>query len=98
MKIKMGASELIELGRGGKKWARFGSKGSYLPGWSKKVSAERRHSALRKVTEREGCRAAILKLVQLANVTKDVATEKKARADYRWLHRQSFCSLKSKRK
>jgi hypothetical protein len=101
MRVSLGANELIELGRtgkNGKKWARFGKKGSYLPGWSKKATPARRHGALERVTEREGCRVAIRRLVQLANVTKDQPTKAKARADAKWLHRQDFCKLKTKRK
>jgi hypothetical protein len=95
--VSLGASELIELGRSGEKWARFGKKGGYLPGWSKKASPERRHSAVRRVTEREGCRVAIRRLIQLANVTTDKPTKVKARADYKWLRKQGFCKLKSKK-
>lgn len=96
MKHRLGASEVIELGRS-RKWSRFGAKGRYLPGWSKKASERTRHGALREMTEREGCRTAIRKLVQLANVTRDAATEKKARTDAKWLHKQGFCKLKTKK-
>lgn len=97
MRITLGASELIELGRSKKKWAKFGKKGGYLPGWSKKASPAKRHSALRKVADREGCIVAIRRLVQLANVTQDRPTEEKARADARWIHNQVFCKLKTKK-
>jgi len=98
MRVKMGASELVELGRSNKKWARFGKKGTYLPGWSKHASPERRHAAVKRVTEREGCRVALRRLVQLANVTKDAPTEARARADAKWLHGQDFCKLKTKKR
>jgi hypothetical protein len=98
IKITMGAKDLVELGRKGgspRRWARFGP--GYLPGWTKKTPAGKRHAALKRLTEREGCITVIRKLTQLRNVTTDRPTELLAIADARWLHNRVFCKLKTKK-
>lgn len=101
MKIKMGAKELVEIGRKGskapasKRWSRFGKH--YLPGWGKKKSDAERHAALEHQTRQEGCVRVIRKLTQLRNVTADRATELRAKRDAAWLHNQGFCKLKTKK-
>lgn len=96
-KIQLGAKDLVELGRAGvRKWAKFGS--GYLPGWSKHRTPGQRRAALERLTAREGCVRVIRKLTQLRNVTRDHPTAAKAKADARWLHKQGFCHLKSKKK
>lgn len=78
------ADELVELGRNRKRyWARFADP--FLPGWHKGASNEERRRVLRKVAAREGCLRVDRKLNQLANVTQDPATKRKARADQRWI-------------
>jgi hypothetical protein len=91
------AKMIVELGRGrGQvKWARFSDP--FLPGWNKKEPTAARHAALHRLTVREGCLTVSRKLNQLANVTRDVPTKKKARADQRWISKQGFCHLKTKR-
>ena len=94
MKAKVRGS----LGRSGKKWARFGP-GSVPSGWKKAAAPRTRHEAIRKDVAKEGgqCLRTFRKLLQVANVTTDRPTEKKARADYRWLKKQAWCRLKTKK-
>lgn len=88
----------LSLGRSGKKWARFGP-GSVPSGWKKAASQRTRHAAIRKDVAKEGgqCTRTFRKLLQVANVTTDRPTEKKARADYRWLKKQGWCRMKTKK-
>lgn len=66
--------------------------------WTKNIPASSRHSALKKVVERRGCKKVIWSLTRLANLTTDPPTKTKARSDARWLHDQNFCRLKTKKK
>ena len=67
-----------------------------LGGWKETQSASERHSHLKKAVESKGCLRVTKNLVVLANVTTDRPTEKKLRADQKWLHNQGFCKLKTK--
>lgn len=92
------ADELIEMGRGknAKKWLPdLGPKP--LGRWSKKYPAGMRHYSLLKKTSEKGCLRVLRDLNALANVTRDKATAKLLRKDYRWLRAQSACKLKSKK-
>lgn len=67
-------------------------------GWKKDMSASERHALLRRKTEQRGCLDVDLALRARANVTTDRETKRKMRADSKWLKRQGFCKLKTKRK
>lgn len=79
-----------------KRWAKF-PKGPYLQDWGKNVSVPKRHMALKALTRREGCLSVSRSLTQLANVTTDRPTETKARKDRKWLVKQDWCRLKTKK-
>ena len=131
-RIRMGAEELVELGRikcGRGKIVRSGftrQDGTYVaPGcvpdkgekgktpaakrvlpdlvsgdigiWTKRMPVTKRHESLKKAVDRRGCRKVIGGLTLLRNRTADPATKAKAKADAKWLHRQGFCKLKTKR-
>lgn len=66
-------------------------------GWKKDMSVPERHGVLRRKTEQAGCRPVIRALVARANVTTDRETERKMRTDAKWLHKQDFCKLKTKK-
>ena len=70
---------------------------SPLGKWHEGMTSKERHSALHKATEQKGCRRVIRNLVAIANVTTDRPTEKKLRTDAKWLHKQGFCHLKTKK-
>jgi hypothetical protein len=74
-------------------------KAGKLQGWSHDLPATERHRILRRVAKKHGCKDAILDLNLLANYTKrtDPTTHKKARADMKWLHKQDWCALKTKK-
>jgi hypothetical protein len=79
-----------------KRWAKFPKKGEhFLPGWSKRIPAERRRMALTTLAKRVGCRDVWGKLHQLANVTTDKPTERVAIADREWIRRQGWCPWKT---
>lgn len=130
MRVKLGATDLIEIGRkcpAGKilrkafrrkdgtyvKASCVPDKGapgktpaakrwlpdlgpSPLKGWSKDKSASRRHSELKKLVNKKGCREALRTVNAIANVTTDRETERKLRADYKWVRGQGWCRLKTK--
>lgn len=56
--------------------------------WSKDKSDKYRHSVLSCIVNRDGYATAVRKMVSLSNVTKDSATERKARKDYKWLKKK----------
>lgn len=92
------AHELVELGRKARHsryWSHFSSP--YLPGWTKDKSTAARHEALRKLADRQGCILVDKKLNQLANVTRDKPTARKARADQRWISK-NVCTLKRRKR
>ena len=60
-----------------KKWAKF--KGHL--GWHKDMSAAARHKLLVAKVKRDSYATIVRRLLQLANITQDKPTEKKARAD-----------------
>ncbi|GEM_PF-5548226 len=64
------------------KW--FEAEGS-LYGWSKGEKASTRRLHLKQSIENKGLLRTYDSLLGLANVTKDKATEKSARVDYRWM-------------
>lgn len=64
-----------------RKWAKF--KGHL--GWKKEMPEAKRHKLLGNKVRRNGYATVIRKLLQLANVTKDVETKQKARADMEYL-------------
>jgi hypothetical protein len=84
------AEELIELGRSSRKWF---PKGVNVPGWSKAKTAGQRHSALKKLVKRTACKRVLSDMQAISNVTRDKETQKKMRADRRWLKKQGACKL-----
>jgi len=78
-----------------KRFAKFSP--GFLGGWHKDESAGTRHRKLERMTRRVGCLETIRRLNELANVTTDKPTERKARSDRAWLHNQNFCHLKTKK-
>lgn len=93
MRLKLGAIELVELGR---KRLPKPMRGGLI-GWKKNMSDTKRRAKLEKLTRAEGCTPVLRKVNLLANLTADKATEKKLRSDYRWLRAKGFCKLKSKK-
>lgn len=73
-------------------------KAGKLMGWKHGLPASERHTILRKVAKKHGCKDAILDLNLLANYTKRSApsTHRRARADMAWLRKQGWCGLKTK--
>ncbi len=67
-----------------RKWAEF--KGHI--GWKKSMSDSERHKLLDKRVKKLSYATVVRKLLQLANVTKDVETKKKARADMLYLKKK----------
>jgi len=67
-----------------RKWAKF--KGHL--GWKKEMPVTKRHKLLENKVRRDGYATVIRKLLQLANVTKDIATKEKARADMDYLRKK----------
>lgn len=84
------AEELIELGRANKKWF---PKGVSVPGWSKRKTLAGRRSALKKLVKKAPCKRVLSDMNAIANVTRDAETERKMRADRRWLKKQGACKL-----
>ena len=64
-----------------RKWAKF--KGHL--GWKKEMPEAKRHKLLVSKVKRDGYATIIRRLLQLANITKDKATRKEARADMAYL-------------
>jgi len=62
-----------------RKWAKFGE--GYLSGWSKKMPDKKRLELLKRLVKKESYATVIRRLNQLRNVTKDIATKKKAAKD-----------------
>ncbi len=67
------------------KWAKF--KGHL--GWKKNMPQAVRRKLLENKVKRDGYATVIRKLLQLANVTRDIGTKQKARADMAYL-KQKF--------
>lgn len=67
-----------------RKWAKF--KGHL--GWKKDMPQAERRKLLEAKVRRDGYATVIRKLLQLANVTRDVGTKQKARADMEYLRKK----------
>ncbi len=76
-----------------KKWAKF--KGHL--GWHKDMPIAKRHKLLVTKVKKDSYATIIRRLLQLANITKDKATERIARADMAYL-KKKFRSAKPKSK
>jgi len=74
-------------------------KAGMLKGWKADESAEDRHAALRRAVKSEGCRSVITRLTLEHNFTYRTSpkTAKTAMTDAKWLHKQGFCKLKTKK-
>lgn len=59
-----------------------------LSGWSKSQKVKERHKCIRKAIKSKGLLRTFNSLLGLANVTTDKETERKARADYRWMSKE----------
>lgn len=94
MRAKLGAIELVELGRRRKLLPK--PKKGALGKWLKESSVESRHKALKKVVNKRGCRKVISSLTLLRNLTQDPGTKKLAKQDAKWIRGQGFCKLKTK--
>lgn len=70
-------------------------KGS-LKGWHADEAASKRRRALRKWVRKTNCRETIRKLTLLRNISTDRETDRAAKSDAEWLHKQDWCRLKTK--
>jgi hypothetical protein len=75
-----------------RKWAKF--KGHL--GWRKDMPQAERRALLEAKVKRDGYATVIRKLLQLANVTKDIGTKLKARADMEHLRKKFRPALRPK--
>ncbi len=89
---------VLDVGAKGKTPARkrWFPAGVTLPGWSKDKPASARHAALRKLVDGKPCVTVLRDVNAIANVTADRETERKLRADRKWLRDQGFCKLVTK--
>ena len=69
-----------------------------LQGWKKDMAERDRHRILKKVTRQDGCATVIRRLVLLRNISADRPTDRIAKRDETWLHKQPWCKLKTKAK